>query len=160
MKNKNVDDEFVVGKHNIGWIDSDFNTAFAGQSFAPHAIGNFKKFDKYMENADMIERELNPGRCDLGDVLAFLENPPEGTKDGYFNLFLVGDKVVSVRWRSGHGFWSVCAWRRAVSWYDASRVFSLGLGSQSFDSEPSNTLTLESAIEICKKAGLQVVKVY
>lgn len=149
-------EEFVVGKHSIGWVDSDFRNAFYEKSFSPSTLGKFQKLGKYMANADEIERELKPGKCSLGDVLAFLQNPPEGCKDGWANLFLIGDRVVSVRWGSDDGGWGVDAWCRDGVWSGGGRVFSPGLDSQSLDS--SESLTLERAIELVKKEGYLVYK--
>lgn len=150
-------DEFVVGKYNVGYVDSDFRDYFYDKSFSTSTVGKFQKLGKYMENADEIERALNPGKCSLGDVLAFLQNPPEGTKDGYYNLFLVGDKVVSVFWNSGYGIWYLYSCSRGKGWFDGNRVFSPGLGSQSLNPSES-TLTLERAIELVKKEGYKIFK--
>ena len=144
MTTKTASVEFSIGKHGIGYVDSDFKNAFYSDSFMPHKLGTFKKLGKWMDNADMIEREINPGKCDLGDVLAFLENPPEGTKDGWANLFLIEDKVVSVRWGAGRGSWYVHAWDRGRGWDGGGRVFSPGLEARSLGSEPSVPATLES----------------
>ncbi len=147
-------DALVVGKNNIGYVSSDFTSRFGQACFEEGPLGKFQKLGKYMENAEAIEKELKPGKCTLADVYAFLKNPPEGTKDGYYNLFLVDDMVVSVYWHSGFGFWDVGAWGRGRHWSGGNRVFSPGLGSQTL--EP---VSLKLAIEICKENGYQVVKV-
>lgn len=114
---------FKVGNLNIGHIDSDFESRVGGD-VEEKELGSFKVLGEYMENAQAIEDKLNPGKCTLGDVYAFLKNPPEGTKDGRFNLFLVGDYVVSVRWRSFDGAWRVRTWGREDDWNSENRVFS------------------------------------
>lgn len=152
-------DEFAVGKHGIGYVESAFTSKFGSQSFTPTKLGVFQKLGKYMENADMIERELNPGKCTLSDIYAFLENPPEGTKDGNFNLFLVEDKVVSVYWWRGGSHWYVFVWYRVEVWRDGYRVFSPGLATSSLVPTPSGSLTLEQMISEIKRAGYTVVKI-
>lgn len=132
-------EEFVVGKHNIGYVDSDFKERHYDKAFSPREIGKFQTLGRYMKNAADIEKSLNPGKCELGDVLAFLKNPPEGTKDGYYNLFLIGEYVVSVYWDASYGAWDVDSWNRDEDWRDDSRVFSPGQ-----DLDPSSS-TLESS---------------
>lgn len=154
VKTLKASDEFVVGKHSIGWVDSDFKDAFYDSEFSPNNLGSFQKLGEYMENADAIEKKLNPGKCTLGDVYAFLQNPPEGTKDGWANLFLIGDKVVSVSGDSEDGRWHVNTWFRGRDWGDGSRVFSPGLGAKTL----GPALTLEKAIELVKKEGYLVYK--
>lgn len=146
-------EEFVVGKHGIGYVWESFTNEFKGQTFTPNSLGKFQKLGKYFSHADEIEKELNPGKCTLGDVYALLQNPPEGTKDGWANLFLVGDKVVSVFWSVSSVGWSLHVWARGENWGDEGRVFSPGLGSQTL--EP---LGLEEAIRIVKKEGYLVYK--
>lgn len=159
LKQLSVDKEFVVGKNNIGWVDSDFKSEFKGQNFSPKNLGQYQKLGKYFSNADEIEKGLNPGKCELGDVYAFLQNPPEGTKDGWSNLFLVGNKVLSVYWFSERGGWSVRCWLRGDGWDVGYRVFSPETGARKLISQPSGSLTLEFAIEMVKKEGYQVSKI-
>ncbi len=117
--------EFEVGKHNIRWISSDFRRHFPdGTEFAEKPLGVFQKLPRSMNDA-AIESELAPGLCELGDVLAFLDQAPEECKDGNFNLFYTKDCVVGVYWSSFDGEWSVVAWRRrGVVWGRGGRVFS------------------------------------
>lgn len=169
-----VSDEFVVGRHNIGWVDSDFKDKFYGQEFTPNVLGKFQKLGSYMANADEIETKLNPGRCTLADVYAFLQNPPKESKDGWSNLFLVEDKVVSLFWYSEFGFWFVYTWYREFAWLDDNRVFSPGFESQSLGNLDSSTLEsqekaeefldnftkeLKAAIRLVKKHGYTVSKI-
>lgn len=164
-----VDDVFKVGNLNIGWVDSDFNKEFSSQSFSPKKIGSFQKLGKYFSNAGEIEKELNPGTCELGDVYAFLQSPPEGTKDGWSNLFLVGDKVLSVYWHSGDDGWLVSCCSRVRIWHGVNRVFSPETsGPRSLAAGPLDTLTLpasgsvhdlDTAIRVVKKAGYVVSKI-
>src|SRR3990167_6749262 len=88
-------DEFQIGKHNISWLDSDFIKHFGKQEFEERDMPTFQRLLRNMTDAE-IEGELKPGLCELGDVLAFLKNPPEGSKDSYWNLFYVGSCVVRV----------------------------------------------------------------
>ncbi len=148
-------DEFQVGKHGIGWVDSDFKTRFGGQKFAPKALGSFQKLPRYMTDAE-IESELKPGLCDLGDVLAFLKNPPEEAKDGYSNIFYTPAFVVHVGWDGSH--WDVNAWQRdGYGWRGGYRVFSPATGTLA-TLNSSDTLTLEAAIKLVKKEGYKIFK--
>lgn len=143
MKTKtlNSDKEFAVGQHGIGWLDPDLTNCFKDVDFEPRQLGTFQQLGRSM-TADEFEKELKPGLCELGDVLAFLENPPEGTKDGWSNLFLVGSFVVHVRWYPSSQVWSVdCDKRDSSTWFGGPRVFSPAT---------SNTLppnTIPSALE-------------
>lgn len=124
IKNLLASSEFIVGRHDIGWVDPDFKAQFGAQKFSPKALGSFQKLSRAMTIAE-IESELKPGPCELGDVLAFLQNPPEGSKDGYFNLFLFPAFVVHVHWYAHSAEWSVSAWRRGdPRWREGVRVFS------------------------------------
>lgn len=159
MKTLNSSTEFVVGKNGIGYIDSDFNTRFPNVDFTPKTqAGSFQTLTKRMTDAE-IESELKPGLCDLGDVYAFLQNPPEGTKDGNWNLFYTPSFVVSVRWYSYDSLWRVFTWARDGSgWGTDERVFSpatVASETQPFvPLESSDSLTL--AIKICQEQGLIV----
>lgn len=121
--------EFQVGKHGIGWLDSDFKTHFDGQTFEPAAAApTFRKLGRNMKDSE-IESELKPGYCTLGDVYAFLQNPPQGSKDGWGNLFYFPQCVVNVRWDAGDAEWFVSSWQRGGGeWSAESRVFSPATG--------------------------------
>lgn len=149
MNKLNSDKEFVVGKHNIGYISSDFSSRFSDIDFEPKAVGTFQKLPRSMNDAE-IESQLRPGMCELGDILAFMDNPPKGTKDGYYNLFYTPSFVVGVGWRGFGGGWGVSAWgRREFGWYAVRRVFSPATSnSQTLPPSPSDPLTL-SIQEAC-----------
>lgn len=116
--------EFVKGKHNIGWVDSDFTKHFGDTEFSEKAIPTFQKLQRRMTDVE-IESELNPGICELGDVFAFLKNAPEECKDGYWNLFYFPAFVVLVYWYAGGGVWLVLEWGRdGFDWSVGFRVFS------------------------------------
>lgn len=156
-KKLSADKEFQVGKHSIGWIDSVFHERVGGKKeFSISSMPTLQKLDRDMTDAE-IESELKPGICDLGDVLAFLDNAPKECKDGYSNIFYFSAFVVSVYWDSSGGGWGVDVWGRDDSgWSQGYRVFSPATGSLKLKS--SESLTLESAIKICKKNGLKVIK--
>ena len=148
--------EFQVGKHSIGWLGSYFEEKFISPNiqFEERPLGSYQTLTKYMKDAE-IENDLKPGICELGDVLAFLKNPPEGTKDGNWNLFYTASCVVRVSWDSDAGGWSVRAWNRGGSgWGAGVRVFSPATRAlEPKASELSDTLALEDAIKLVKKKG-------
>lgn len=140
MKNSSI--EFVVGKCNIGWVDSDFKSRFGNVDFKERPLGSFNVLPRSMNGDTMIAEGLAK-ECELGDVLAFLQNPPEGTKDGYANIFVLKSFVVRVLWHGAD--WVVRAWSRdGRGWYAGDRVFSPATVSGSLTLEP---LTLYSLLE-------------
>lgn len=149
----NSNNEFVVGKHNIGWVDSDFKKRFDNVEFEVKQVPVFKKLPRYMKDAT-IESELTPGLCDLGDVLAFIDNTPEECKDGYWNLFYTKDFVVSVRWVSNDGNWDVDTWDRgSYVWNAGKRVFSpatvnFGAKTLVLDSLDTRVTKIEKILDI------------
>ena len=143
--------EFQVGKHNIGWVSSDFKERFKDTTFKARPKGKYPTYQKLprsMNDAE-IESELNPGLCELGDIVAFMDNPPQECKDGYWNLFYTPGWVVVVRWRVGE--WVVGTWPRDDrSWRADDRVFSPAIGhsvSKTKTLGPSVALSLVSEIE-------------
>lgn len=143
--------EFIVGKHGIGWIDSDFKKNFGDTEFSEKdGCPTFKKLPRYMTDSE-IESEMRPGLCELGDILAFLKNPPEGTKDGYANIFYIKNSgfVVSVRWYAEGGECYVSCWDRGGrDWHDDYRVFSPATDATELGAQPSDTLTLETRVKV------------
>src|SRR3990167_77352 len=94
MKTYKTNDEFKVGKYNIGFVSSLFEKYFGNTKFEERPMPTFQELAKRMTDSE-IENELKVGLCELGDILAFLENPPEKSKDGYANLFYTSSCVVS-----------------------------------------------------------------
>jgi len=149
MKSKTYEasQEFVVGKHNIGWIYGF--KKFEGMKFEKRPMPTFQKLPRNMTDAE-IEEELRPGLCTLGDILAFLDGAPEETKDGYANLFYTSSCVVFVLWDAGDRRWYVCAWDRDdVRWGAGRRVLSPA-NSDHLDSglSSSESLTLPDTLQI------------
>lgn len=154
--------EITVGRLSVGYVSSDFKKYFGDISFEPKVTPTFQKLHRAMTDTE-IEREFKLSFCELGDVFAFLQNPPEECKDGYANLFYFPSCVVDVDWRRFYGEWRVYAWERGDrQWGAGSRVFSPATSSsitRDLALEPSETLNLEKAIEIVKNAGYQVAKI-
>ena len=125
MKTLKASSEFTEGKNGIGYVSSNFVRLFWNQEFQESAgTPKFQKLPREMNDIE-IESELNPGICSLGDVLAFLKNPPEESKDGYFNLFYFPDCFFYVGWYSVGRGWGVRAWLRDDDgWSGGERVFS------------------------------------
>lgn len=153
--------EFKVGKHSIGWINSSFEEQFSDMVFHLKELPTFQKLPRAMNDAE-IESELKPGFCKLGDILSFLDNAPPECKDGYANIFYTTSFVVGVGWDSDAGAWYVHTWDRGGSrWRTDGRVFSPTTESSDTKDlvlEPSETLTLEKAIEVVKDAGYKIFK--
>lgn len=144
--------EFVKGKHNIGYVESSFISHVGDEEFELKGVPTFQRLPRNMNDAE-IERELKPGLCDLGDIIAFMDNPPEGTKDGYTNLFYTPAFVVGIYWRVFDDVWDVNTWRRSGDeWNGGRRVFSSATGSSATSAsgslEPSDTSTLPDILVI------------
>ena len=152
--------EFKVGKHAIGFINSTFEKEFGDIEFGECPLPTFQKLPRNMNDAE-IESELKPGFCELGDILAFLDNAPDECKDGYANLFYTPSFVVSVGWSSFGRGWGVSAWGRGgAGWRGGMRVFS---PAGSFEPENSDlgyseTLNLDQAINLVRSAGYKIFK--
>lgn len=117
--------EFVEGKYAIRYASSAFEERFGDEDFEEvKGMPKYQKLPRLMTDEE-IERELKPGICSLGDVLAFLKNPPAESKDGYWNLFYLPDCIVRVGWFSVDRGWYVYAWQRVdYQWDEGKRVFS------------------------------------
>lgn len=120
-----VSKEFVVGNHGIGYVSTSFEERFGDREFEEvKGTPKYQKLPRPMTDEE-VERDLKPGICSLGDVLAFLKNPPEESKDGYWNLFYLPECVVVVYWLSVYRGWRVGAWPRVGNqWNEDKRVFS------------------------------------
>ena len=146
----NSSEEFKVGKHSIGFVNSSFIERFEEQDFEavttpPRAI----RLPQYMNNAQ-IESELKPGLCTLGDVLAVLDSTDLTYRDGNWNLFYFPSCVVSVCWDSWGGSWGVSAWHRDGGvWNEGDRVFSPA--SDRLEHSVPSGLSLESLDARLKK---------
>lgn len=136
-----ANEEFKIGKHNIGYIDSSFTKGFDSASFEERPMPTFQKLPRSMNDAT-IESELNPRLCELGDIVSFLDGSLEECRDGYWNLFYMESFVVRVFWYSSSSDWCVSTWYRyGHGWSGGSRVFSPAAApleiknSRSFDSK-------------------------
>lgn len=113
---------FKVGNKSIGWVSSSFFDIVPAE-FEKRTLGTYQILPRTMTDYE-IEKELKVGICELGDVAAFLENPPKGSKDGNYNLFYLGSCVVYVYWYADRRGWLVYAWRRGGRWDAGGQVFS------------------------------------
>lgn len=133
------------------WVSSSFTEKFGNKDIQPaQTVPAFKKLERNMHDSE-IKKEFGMEECTLGDVAAFLKNPPEGCNDGYWNIFYVAGCVVRVGWLSVDRRWGVGSWRLGVgSWSAGSRAFGRNRLSEPLASSgaSSGSLTLSrSAVE-------------
>lgn len=124
------------------WVSSSFTEKFGNKDITPaKTVPGFRKLERNMYDTEII-KELGAQECTLEDVAAFLENPPEGCDDGYWNIFYVSGYVVHVRWRGGDREWFVLAWELDVDYWRAGRrAFSRNSPSEPLASSGSLTLS-------------------
>lgn len=122
--------EFVVGKHNIGYVSDSFKEKFYNAEVEEiEIVPSFITLKTMMDDHEIIEK-YKP-KSTIGDVLALLENPPKESKDGYFNIFHVAGFAVSVRWDAGGREWGVDGWELDDGgWGGGGRVFSATIPSE------------------------------
>lgn len=155
-----VSEEFVVGKNNIGWVDSDFKNEYKDEEFEMGTVMKSTKLTKSMNDAEII-KEFGVEECTLGDVLATLNAATDDMKDGFSNLFYIkghSSHVVRVYWYGGR--WRVRAWdRRDISWYGGERVFSPAtFVAKPLSTSTSDSLNLDLAIKLLKDNGYKISK--
>lgn len=136
-------EELSVGHNGIGWVSSDFKSRFfESEIITPWRPGTWHKLPRSMKDTE-IEKEFNIQHSSLGEVLGFLRNPPEGSKDGYVNIFYFPVCVVNVHWSAVCGGWHVNAWPRDDGeWSEDYRIFSPATDTHSSGTVSSDTLTL------------------
>lgn len=132
------------------WVSRSFTDKFGNKDIKPaKTVPAFKTLTKNMYDSE-IKSELGAEECTLEDVAAFLKNPPEGTKDGNWNLFYVAGCVVNVYWLSRSREWSVLTWRLGdVYWSAGLRAFGATAThnlSPDVALSPSDTLPSELVI--------------
>lgn len=147
MEKTKVSQEFIIGKHGIGYVYSDFIQHVGDVEFElSNTQPKYQKLPKRMDDFQ-IESELKPGYCTLGDIIAFMGNAPEECKDGWANLFYLPQCVVYVYWRADDRDWSVDAWQRGgIRWIAGYRVFSPATDSGAVSTSTLDTLPLELTI--------------
>ena len=132
------------------WVSSLFTETFGTKEITPSkTVPGFKKLERPMNDSE-IKKEFGVGECTLEDVAAFLNNLPEGTDDGYSNIFYVAGFVVLVCWLPGNQGWLVST--RSLdddNWNAGYRVFSRNRPSdpQVIYSDTYALVNLEARIE-------------
>lgn len=132
------------------WVSRSFTDKFGNKDIKPaKTVPAFKTLTKNMYDSE-IKSELGAEECTLEDVAAFLKNPPEGTKDGNWNLFYVAGCVVYVRWDSDDRKWYVFTWELDDDdWLAGDRAFGATAThnlSPDVALSPSDTLPSELVI--------------
>jgi hypothetical protein len=151
---------------NASYLSSNFKECFGDMTFTSQETKpEFITLPKYM-NDDEILKEYSPNHATLGELSYLLKNNVLD-KDGWY-IFYVEDqtavlRAVCVRW-FGDG-WSVGAGsvECPFGWGDGGQVFSRNSlkssdSSASMTLSPSDSLTLEKAIEMVKKEGYKIYK--
>lgn len=135
--------EFIVGKHNIGWVSSDFINRVGDVEFKEAKQPYFSTLERITTDAE-IEKEITKGQfATLGDILWLLDSKEKKYRDGNWNLFYLPSCVVRVSWYAGYGLWGVGTWNRDARRWDASyRVLSPATGSKTLSPSPFDTLLL------------------
>ena len=127
MKLLKASQEFIVGKHQIGWVDSDFIEEFLNTSFTKGKLLPTFELPRDMTGDELLKEY--PNLCTLGNVLAYMK----AEKDDC--CFLVkgnsGVVVVYVRWGSGSRKWGVSTWRLGGTWRAGYRFTSCTTDSSS-----------------------------
>lgn len=149
---------------DISYTSSNFKTWFGKMEF-PEVSDMIplisKKLPRYM-NDNEIFSELKPQEVTLSEVYFTLQSLDKSI----WSLFYMKDtegvlRTVDVYW-GGKG-WVVLAFSvlDPHEWLAGGQVFSRNFSeTEKVSLSSSDTLTLESAIKICKEAGLVVTKIY
>lgn len=141
------------------WVSDSFTRKFGNEEIKPSKeVPAYRTLGKDMTDDDIFT-EFGIKECSLSDVAAFLKNPPEGTDDGYTNIFYIKDgPVAGLFWGAVSGRWNLDDWSRGGSrWNPGYRAFGATVPSASLSSsETSDSLTvrvekLEKIIERLRK---------
>jgi hypothetical protein len=126
MKTLKASEEFVVGKHNIGYV-SDFFL----ENYGTLVVNEGKPITGKTITSTMTDSEIikQAGEVELGDILWLIDNQPDVLKETHWNVFPVknfGGEVflVSVCWGVGGRGWSVCMWHLTNEWGAGYQFFS------------------------------------
>lgn len=154
-------EEFAVGKNDIAWVGSTFKENLYDLTLTKGDTKGIemRKLTRWMNDTE-ITAEMNPEPLTLGDVLAFLKTADRSL----WYLFRVVDAngelwAVDADWGADGGGWYVGARSVAgpLGWCADGQVVSRRFyDSKPLPLEPSDTLSLDRALEIVKSAGYEV----
>ncbi len=149
-----------------GWIDSDFkeyglNKATGSSHAMLMDIYDLTENGTFKDIFESFNIPLDSLVVSQGQVIEFAKTLEKDDKHDYFFLLKQdGEFFVANVYFGGGGRLMVGVYRFSLGdVWDAGcrrRVVVPQLTPKPLESSPSDTLTLESAIEICKKAGLLV----
>lgn len=148
----------IINGKNL-WVSSSFTERFGSKDIKPaKTVLSFMKLEKLMTDTEI---KAMVGESTPEDVAAFIKNPPEGTDDGYWNIFYVAGCVVLVYWLSDYREWYVDTWNLDGGyWLAGDRVFSRNWHSDTKTSElsPSDTLTLGTRVATLERQVERIIK--
>ena len=151
-------------KNKITYIGDNFKEWFGDMPVKVSKKFKYemRKLEKPMKDEEIL-KILKPQEISLGDLAYILKDFDKSE----WCLFYIKDKAgtlraVSAYWVADGGFWGVDA-NPVVGpgvWIAGVRVFSRKFLSNSDNQtlSPSDTLSLEKAIKVCKENGLVVYK--
>lgn len=153
---KTTKDEFVIGKHNIGWISSSFLEKFDNIKLTGKGqMLQTKNLEQEMTDQEILG-EFGAEEVTLEDILYMLDHNDTLLKNGYANIFYIKDTafVACVFWYAFDAAWSVGGWNRGYGWGRGDHVLS-----RNFRSETVNkTLGDFDALSLPKKLTINGVE--
>lgn len=147
MKTVKAQNEFVVGKNNIGWISPRMEDKLKGVKVGKGKPLQYQDLTKNMYDHE-IKSELGAQEVEYADILLAMDSG-QLLANGYVNIFYVLGFAVSVGWSAGCRGWGVYDWELGDGrWDTGGRVFSRNFSSVPLDSAlaSSDSLPLELKI--------------
>ena len=151
-KTVRAQNEFVVGKHNIGWISPRMEDKLKGVKVGKGKPLQYQDLTKNMYDHE-IKSELGAQEVEYADILLAMDSG-QLLANGYVNIFYVLGFAVRVSWSAVSRLWFVNDWELDDDYWDSGRrVFSRNFSSVPLDSAlaSSDSLPLELKINEVQK---------